>query len=165
LKRKEISGHLFQGRFKSETVENTASFKKVLRYIHQNLLKASFAKDIYDNKWTSIHEYFKPNTFIDTQIPLLLFSQNYNQSITRFKKYIQEYHVDQCLEEQFILRKTDPDVLLLLTHAGIPNTSKLQQLDKQTRNAVLKEIKELEGVSVRQLARVTGISKSVIARI
>jgi hypothetical protein len=70
-------GHLFQGRFKSETFENTASFKKVLRYIHQNPLKASLAKDIYENKWTSIHEYFKPNTFIDTQIPLLLFSQNY----------------------------------------------------------------------------------------
>jgi putative transposase len=52
-------GRLFQGRFKSETVENTASFKKVLRYIHQNPLKAGLAKDIYDNKWTSIHEYFK----------------------------------------------------------------------------------------------------------
>jgi putative transposase len=59
---------------------------------------------------------------------------------------MQEYHDDECLEEHIISRRTDIDVLLLLTHAGSPNTSKLQQLDKQTRNAVLKEIKELEGV-------------------
>jgi putative transposase len=158
-------GHLFQERFKSETVENAASFKKVLRYIHQNPLKAGLAQNIYEDKWTSIHEYFKQNTFIDTQTPLFLFSQNHNHSINLFNKYMQEHNDDQCLEENFITRRTDADVLLLLTHAGISNTSKLQQLDKQTRNAVLKEIKQLEGVSVRQLARVTGISKSVIARI
>jgi putative transposase len=94
-------GYLFQGRFKSETVENTASFKKVLRYIHHNPLKVGLAKDIYENKWTSIHEYLKPNTFIDTQIPLLPFSQNHNHSITRFKKYMQDYQMISALRSTF----------------------------------------------------------------
>lgn len=34
------TGHLFQDRFKSEPVENISSFFVVLRYIHQNPVKA-----------------------------------------------------------------------------------------------------------------------------
>jgi len=39
-------GHLFQERFKSETVDNDRYFLTVLRYIHQNPLKAKLVKDI-----------------------------------------------------------------------------------------------------------------------
>jgi len=37
-------GHLFQERFKSEAVENDAYFLTVLRYIHQNPVKAGLVK-------------------------------------------------------------------------------------------------------------------------
>jgi REP element-mobilizing transposase RayT len=39
-------GHLFQERFKSEIVEPDAYFLMVLRYIHQNPLKAGITRDI-----------------------------------------------------------------------------------------------------------------------
>ena len=38
------SGHLFQDRFKSEPVEDDAYFLTVLRYIHQNPVKARICK-------------------------------------------------------------------------------------------------------------------------
>ena len=40
-------GHLFQDRFKSEPVENDAYFMTVIRYIHQNPLKAGFHRREY----------------------------------------------------------------------------------------------------------------------
>ena len=40
-------GHLFQDRFKSEPVENDAYFLTVLRYIHQNPVKAGFNFDVF----------------------------------------------------------------------------------------------------------------------
>ncbi|MFA1820842.1 hypothetical protein ACDX78_11770 [Virgibacillus oceani] len=40
----------------------------------------------------------------------------------------------------------------------------LQQMDKETRDAVLAKLKSLNGVSQRQLSRITGISKTVIQR-
>lgn len=52
-------GHLFQDRFKSETVENPTYFFTVLRYIHQNPLKAGLATNVFESKWTSINELFK----------------------------------------------------------------------------------------------------------
>ena len=39
-------GHLFQDRYKSETVENDVNLLSVLRYIHQNPVKAGIEKDL-----------------------------------------------------------------------------------------------------------------------
>ncbi|WP_332310325.1 MULTISPECIES: transposase [Metabacillus] len=46
----ERCGLLFQERFKSENVENILYFLTVLRYIHQNPLKAGLAKTVFDSK-------------------------------------------------------------------------------------------------------------------
>jgi lambda repressor-like predicted transcriptional regulator len=48
---------------------------------------------------------------------------------------------------------------------GIPSCSALQQLDKKNRNDILRKLKRQEGVSIRQLSRITGVSKSVIQRL
>ena len=52
----ERCGNLFQDRFKSETVEND-SYLTVLRYIHQNPIKANIVKNIEDYTWTSYNDY------------------------------------------------------------------------------------------------------------
>lgn len=44
-------GHLFQDRYKSEVVENDAYFLTVLRYIHQNPVKAGLTNKIESYKW------------------------------------------------------------------------------------------------------------------
>ena len=51
-------GHLFQDRFKSEPVENDAYFMTVIRYIHQNPLKAGLCKDISAYKYSSYNYHF-----------------------------------------------------------------------------------------------------------
>jgi putative transposase len=42
---------------------------------------------------------------------------------------------------------------------------KFKQLEKKKRNNILKNLKSIKGVTIRQLSRVTGISKSLINRI
>ena len=49
-------GHLFQDRYKSEPVEDDAYFLTVLRYIHQNPLKAGLSDDISSYPWSSYSE-------------------------------------------------------------------------------------------------------------
>lgn len=41
-------GHLFQERYKSEAVESDSYFLTVLRYIHQNPVKARITKNVSD---------------------------------------------------------------------------------------------------------------------
>ena len=50
-------GHLFQDRFKSEPVDDDAYFMTVLRYIHQNPVKAKLCSKVEDYPFSSFAEY------------------------------------------------------------------------------------------------------------
>lgn len=159
------SGHLFQERFKSEAVETTGYFKTVLRYIHQNPLKARLAKNVFECKWTSLREYLGHPSIIDIDYALHLFSPNRVKAIQRFTVYMEQENNDQCLDNHVKIKPSDNEVRSYLNKLGIPHSSSLQQMDKGKRNEIISQLKQLEGVSIRQLARVTGISKSVIQRV
>ena len=50
-------GHLFQERFKSQPVNDFSYFTTLLRYIHQNPLKAMLVDSIDEYEWSSWQEY------------------------------------------------------------------------------------------------------------
>lgn len=56
------AGHLFQDRFKSEPVENDEYFLTVIRYIHQNPVKAGICKKPQDYNYSSYNEFFRKET-------------------------------------------------------------------------------------------------------
>lgn len=160
----ERCGHLFQERFKSENVDSTAYFLTVLRYIHQNPLKAGLAKNVFESKWTSINEYIGKLNLTDIDYALDLFSRDRSKAIKMFTEYMQQPNNDQCLDDRRKVQMADHEVREHLHTLGIANATILQQMDKENRDAALGMLKQLNGVSVRQLARITGISKSVIQR-
>lgn len=162
----ERCGHLFQDRFKSEIVENRADFFKVLRYIHQNPLKAGLAVNVFESKWTSINEYFREESIVDIDFALNLLSPDRKTAVKLFMNYMDEPNDDQCLDDYLIkVRMTDSEVTAYLNEIGISSISALQQMEKKDRDHALIILKELSGVSIRQLSRITGISKSVIQRV
>lgn len=160
----ERSGHLFEGRFKSETVEDVRYFLTVLRYIHQNPQKAGISTTVFDCKWTSIREYIDSPNIVDTELALQLFSEDDKKAVQLFKKYMCECREDSCLEVKNSVKVADQEVLALMKSSGIPNGSTIQQMNKKDRDKILKQLKDIEGVSIRQVARITGISKSVVQR-
>lgn len=158
-------GHLFQERFKSECVENKRYFLRVLRYIHQNPMKAGLARDIYDHKWTSINEYLSAPNLVDIDIVLALFSSDKTKAIELFTKYNEERNEDQCLDDTIKVGWSDQELIEYIRKIGIGNISMFQQMEKKERDSILLMLKQTEGVKVKQISRITGISKSVIYRI
>ena len=98
-------GHLFRERFKSEPVNDIAYFVTLLRYIHQNPVKAGMVAEVKDYEFSSWDEYIDKNS---TLFPL-------------------------------------------------------QQLPADIKKSLLIELKG-KRASLRQLERLTGISKSMIYR-
>ena len=86
-KKYERCGHLFQERFKSEAVNSDEYFLTVLRYIHQNPIKAGMSKDIAKYKWSSYIEYIEKATLTDTDFALNIFSQDRKTAIDLFDKF------------------------------------------------------------------------------
>ena len=60
---------------------------------------------------------------------------------------------------------TDSDVRARFAKLGVPDISDLQKLEKDRRNELIRMLKSMEDITIRQLSRITGISKSVIDRI
>ena len=61
-------------------------------------------------------------------------------------------------------RFTDQEALTLITSVyKTSNLSELQKLDKIARDKYLSELKQ-EGLSVRQIARLTGINRGVVLK-
>ena len=56
---------MFQDRYKSEAVESDSYFTTVLKYIHQNPLKAGLCGSIGEYKWSSYKEYVQKNVIVD----------------------------------------------------------------------------------------------------
>lgn len=158
------SGHLFQERFQSESIEDRAYFLTVLRYIHQNPLKAGLVRDAFESKWTSIYEYISESKIVDIDFGLDLISNNRREAIRLYTEFMRQHNDDQCLDISVRVRKTDQEVREILQRLGIPNKSVLQQMRKDERDSILAQLKEIDGISLRQLSRITGISKSVVER-
>ena len=53
------SGHLFQGRYKSILVEQDAYYSELTRYIHLNPVRAKIVKKPSDYRWSSYNAYLK----------------------------------------------------------------------------------------------------------
>ncbi|MGR6836949.1 transposase [Syntrophomonas erecta] len=159
-------GHLFQERFRSEAVETDAYFLTVLRYIHQNPVKAGIAKEARFYRWSSYHEYIENAGIIDIEFGLNMFSENKKTAKKLFEQYTNEINNDQCLDDhEKPLTVTDTEVIEWLKKLGIPNIGELHRLDKPERDKLIRELKKMPGISIRQLARIIGISKSMIGRV
>ena len=161
----ERSGHLFQERFKSEVVESEEYLLTVIRYIHQNPIKAGISKTVLEYSWSSYNEYVGRVGMIDVEFALGMFSCDKKKAIDLFKKYSTEQNEDKCLENEEKLRVSDNEAKAYFLQMGLVNISELQQLEKHERNRIIKSLKCIDGVTIRQLSRLTGISKSVIDRI
>ncbi|WP_246055125.1 transposase [Pseudalkalibacillus caeni] len=143
----ERIGHLFQERFKSENVETRKYFLTVLRYIHQNPLKAGLAKDVWGSEWTSVHEYVGKAGLVDIDMGLRLFSPDRKTAIKMFIDFMEELNNDQCMDLYVRARMSDRQVREYLLTLGVTSNSVLQRMDREDRDDVLVRLKELNGVS------------------
>jgi putative transposase len=114
---------------------------------------------------TSIHEYERKVKLAEIDRGLGLFSPDRQMARRRFIEYMLKRNNDQCLDINEKVKLSDEQVREYLRTIGVLSSSMLQQMDRDDRNAVLAKVKKLKGVFIRQISRMTGISKSVIDRI
>lgn len=149
-------GHLFQDRFKSEPVEDDGYFLTVLRYIHQNPVKAKMCRLAEEYPYSSMNAYLTHSVLVDTTLALSMLPD------AQFIDYHREANDDKCMEMDEHFRLTDEDAkLLILKIAKCKNAADFQQLDVAKRNVCIHKLHE-KGLSIRQISRLTGISKRIV---
>jgi len=72
---------------------------------------------------------------------------------------------DNCIEFNEAKRMTDEEAKKIIQkYASVKIPTELKNMEKIKRNEIVRIIKEVDGISTRQLVRLTGISQSVISK-
>ena len=86
----KTTGHLFQDRYKSEKIESDEYLLTVIRYIHQNPVKAKIVKRAEEWRWSSCLGYYGkrvyPEALLDSNLILRMFSEDRNIAINRLNE-------------------------------------------------------------------------------
>jgi putative transposase len=164
------TGHLFQDRFKSENIEDIRYLLTVVRYIHQNPVKAGIVNRMDEWRWSSCRQYYGTHDggrkLIDADYILGLFSGDNILARERFIEFNEMVNQDQCLDHHLDKRRlTDEEareeIKKLLNEIEIAQVKSLPSLQ---RNEILKKTKGIKGLSQRQTARILGVSKTLISK-
>lgn len=154
-------GHLFQNRYKSEPIEDERYIMAVLRYIHQNPIKAGMVKKTVKYNWSSYNEYLKMydsnNYLIDGEI-----MKAYFNSKKSFAEFHNEMGKENYLDYKNIKKYSDDELLeLLKKKISIDEFYKIPLTD---RASLIKDIYQETGASIRDLSRGLGMGRSIIER-
>ena len=156
--RYERTGHLFQDRYLSEDVKNDAYLLSVFRYILKNPQKAGICA-VEDYPWSSYKLYGKTSTFVDTSLLCGILG-----SFENYAEYIAED--DGTAHIEYESQKKDDNWAkdIIGRTLGAESGTVLQSYDRAKRDAAIRTLLE-EGLSIRQIERLTGISRGVIQSI
>ncbi len=156
-------GSLFQGRFKSEPIEDQKYYMSVLRYIHRNPDNAKISTfDRY--AWNSYDEYKESangkESFVDTEFALKI--------LGGFDKFHNFLSMDDDIIGMDIDSSTsgsDERVAGYLSNLlNIPSTTVIREMSIKKRNQAIIEMRRL-GITASQIERLTGVSRTVIYKI
>ena len=159
------SGHLFQDRYKSEPVENDSYILTVMRYIHQNPIKAEIAKDIAKYRWSSYNDYMNKSGITKTEFIYKIFDDDEQKAREQFKCYNNEENNDICLENDIKIRISDNELNKIIRKKFKIEAMMIQVEPREKMIKILEKALNIKGISTRQLAKVAGISANIIWQI
>ncbi len=162
-------GHLFQGRFLSVPVERDAQFLAVLRYIHRNPVNAGLVSACLEYPWSSHKAYKKEKDrfagLTDTSLAIQIAG-----GLPQLLEYINrpsddvENTVGRTMLQQ-THRLSDAEVYTLLS-SSLHNKpiNALNNMAKEERDRILRRLGSTPGITLIQIARVTGFSRATVSR-
>jgi len=138
----------------------------LLRYIHQNPLKAGIVENINAYPWSSWTEYSPrgcPASFCSTRAVFARIGQADLVELINTPIVDDGQIMDIDTEGNKSISDGDVKAFLQMSH-GIANPLMVQILEKTRRNEVLRYALSF-GAGVRQLSRLTGISFGVVQKL
>jgi len=150
------SGALIANRYKSVPVQINEYFLHLIRYIHQNPIQARLSEKCEDYIHSSFIEYLNEKELVDTDFLL---------QMTSLKDFVAFHEEIGTMNFRVTdsKKKTDDEVLMfLMKNYKIDNPKNISKISKADRDKILAVLKN--EFPIRQLQRITGISRGVITK-
>ena len=148
------SGALIANRYKSKPVDVDEYFLSVARYIHQNPIKAGVVEHIGDYRWSSYNEYA-----IDVKG---LADKEFILGMMDCEEFVSFHKTEE--KSIFIVddkvKITDDEIRRNIIKIYGIEPKEICKMERNHRNEILRQMKSK--YSIRQIERITGISRGVI---
>ena len=167
-KEKNRIGHVFQDRFKSEPIFNDTHLLQVIRYIHNNPVKAKISKSLDQYKWCSYKDYMNISEIInENQKDFVL--NYYNKDIENFIKFHEEVDYSEHLEikEDIETQRLDHAQSIIQDYFIEHGISETKQISKNPYHLeiIIKKLLEKSKLSHRKIADLLEINRGDVHRV
>lgn len=149
-------GHVFQDRFRSIPIADERQLLATVRYIHENPRELGADPQTY--RWSSYREYLGDEGLAITAVVLEASGGRFaldgpldNEAQSRYEPI-----TGRDMTDEAVMRAAN----WLLSPV---KASELKAMPPKRRNGALSRLREA-GISIRQIARITGIGESTISR-
>jgi len=164
-------GHVFQGRFKSEIIDTEEYFLQVIRYIHNNPIKAKITAKAQSYEWSSYNSYIgNKNSIIkaaEMQKVIALFSN----SIKNFVNFHFEEDDSEFLEikEDLLKEREEKAQQIIKRHLleryASTDLEGLLGLEKDIKENIIKEMISKTRLTHRRIAELMNVSRGMVHNI
>lgn len=160
-------GHVFQDRYKSEAITDDTYLLQVIRYIHNNPVKARMVQSQEDYNWSSYNEYTNENGLIDRSQKEFIVGC-FNDNLNKFVEFHKQKNNDEFLEikedlEAERFEKGQEIIAEYFQHKGLVHGKQVLKNAVMLEEIINKILKESR-LTHRQVANLLGISNSVVHR-
>lgn len=152
-------GHVFQGRFRSEAVNDDKYIHACVRYIHNNPVAAGISSR-EEYKWSSYSEYIMDGDLADIDFFLSLIGGkeafiNYSKSNDKG----QDIFID--VDDSKLTYEDGLALIRNLSGMNDVDGSIVNRMALKERNSIIRELRN-SGFTAKQIERLTGVPVSII---
>lgn len=167
-------GHVFQDRYKSETIEDEAYLLSAIRYVHNNPQKAEITKkERY--KWSSYSQYLeilkKAAEFPEIREILEFFSLNIKIALREFINYSKKQEEKDFLDMQEIVKSeiNEENVNAYINRYLKSRNLKKEDLKKRehakSRENLIHQLNRRSNFSQRKIAILIGVNRETVRKV
>ncbi len=164
-------GHVFQDRFKSESIEDDRYLLAAVRYIHNNPVKAGISETPANYRWSSYSHYLRYDNpgWIETGLVLGIIGEDWITAVNEFERFSREQDditfIDWDNEptvRTFDEGKTYLSSYLQSKKPGL-TISQIKE-DKALRKEIILHLRSETDLSQRMIAMLLEVDKGVVER-
>lgn len=164
-------GHVFQDRYKSEVIEDDRYLLSVIRYVHNNPVKAGICK-VQEYRWSSYRFYIQAareqKKLLAYEEILDYFSEDKDRAIALFKEFSNQEDNDDFLDMEDDMLDKEKAREYVKSYLEKNNIMikylKLREY-RQERDILIKELIGKSQLSFREIGDLLGISRETVRRI
>ena len=169
-------GHLFQDRYKSETIEDEPYLLSVIRYVHNNPEKAGITKK-EKYKWSSYPNYIDPSDH-HSEIPetkeiLEIFSLDTKKALKEFIHYSNKYEdeennfleMKETIKSEIDEENVNEYINWYLKSRNLKKEDLKRREYAKQKEDLIQQLKKRSNLSKRKIAILIGVNRETVRRV